>query len=308
MTGAAKRSIVVTGASGFVGRHVVAEALSRGHEVHAVMRAETRWPDRDRLTSWHVSDLRRGWPQGLSADSVVHLAGLAAVGPSFAHPQRYITENSAMMTTLGEAALAGAIRRRAVVVSTGGVYAGGGLEPLSEGSPLAATSPYVVSKLLVEQQADYYRRRGLDAVVVRPFNHIGPGQARGFLVPDLFAALGALPAGEPLATGNLTTRRDYTDVRDIARAYIDLVDADELDHTTYNVCTGSSLSGREILELLCQAMGRDVPELHDDPTRWRPTDLGEIVGSSERLREELGWSPRWDAATAISDFVAAAPR
>lgn len=307
MTAPRKRSVVVTGASGFVGRHVVAEALARGYAVHAVMRADTWWPDRERVASAHVADLREGWPQGLTADAVVHLAGLAAVGPSFSHPQRYITSNSAMMTAVGEAALAGAINGRVVVVSTGGVYGGSGDAPLTEDSPLAASSPYAVSKILVEQQADYYRRRGVDTVVARPFNHIGPGQAPGFLVPDLAEALRSLPEGEPLPTGDLTTRRDYTDVRDIADAYLDLIDAERLAHTTYNVSTGTSLSGHQILGLLSHALERDTPELIDDPARRRPTDSPEIIGSSARLRGELHWSPRRDAATAIADYVAGMP-
>ncbi|MDR2323365.1 MAG: NAD-dependent epimerase/dehydratase family protein [Microbacterium sp.] len=303
MTTVQKRSIVVTGASGFVGRHVIADALDRGYDVHAVMHADVSWPGRERLTSWHIADLREDWPDGLTADAAIHLAGLAAVGPSFAHPQRYITANSAMMTAVGEAAIAGAIRGRVVVVSTGGVYAGGGAVPLTEDSPLAASSPYAVSKILVEQQADYYRRRGVDAIVARPFNHIGPGQAPGFLVPDLRAALDALPADAPLAVGNLTTRRDYTDVRDIAHAYLDLIDATTLRNTTYNVSTGRSLSGAEILALLCETMGRDIPSLVADPDRWRPTDLPEVIGSSRRLHDELGWSPRRTPLTAIADFV-----
>ncbi|MCE4025697.1 NAD-dependent epimerase/dehydratase family protein [Microbacterium sp. Au-Mic1] len=304
MTTDAKRSIVVTGASGFVGRHVIAEALGRGHDVHGIARADASWPDRDRLSSWHVADLRDGWPAGLHADAVIHLAGLAAVGPSFAQPQQYITANSAMMTAVGEAALAGAIGGRILVVSTGGVYAGGGETPLTEDSPLAASSPYAVSKILVEQQADYYRRRGIDTVVARPFNHIGPGQAPGFLVPDLYTALRALPVGAPLSTGNLSTRRDYTDVRDIARAYLDLIDAESLQHTTYNVSSGASLSGLEILALVCEAIGHDLPDLVDDPARWRPTDLMEITGSSARLRDELGWAPQRTPRTAIKDFAA----
>ncbi|MFD6697519.1 MULTISPECIES: NAD-dependent epimerase/dehydratase family protein [unclassified Microbacterium] len=305
MTPSRRRSVVVTGASGFVGRHVVAEALARGFKVHGIGRAEQSWPDRKRLDSWHVTDLRDAWPEGLVVDAVIHLAGLAAVGPSFAHPQHYITANSSMMTTIGEAALAGAITGRILVVSTGGVYAGSGAAPLTEDSPLAASSPYAVSKMLVEHQADYYRRRGRDAVVARPFNHIGPGQAPGFVVPDLYAALRALPADAPLPTGNLSTRRDYTDVRDIAQAYLDLVTAESLQHTTYNVSTGSSLSGIEILELVCEAMGRRVPEIIADPERWRPTDAMEIIGSSERLRSERGWVPRHGPRSAIMDFVLA---
>jgi GDP-4-dehydro-6-deoxy-D-mannose reductase len=232
------------------------------------------------------------------------LAGLAAVGPSFTQPQRYLSVNSAIMTRMSEALLAERSAARMVVVSSGSVYAAP--EPdasVSETSPTVPGSPYAVAKLLVESQAGYYARRGLDTVVARPFNHIGPGQGPGFLVPDLTASLRALPQGDTLAVGNLAAARDYTDVRDVARAYLTLAFAPAHRHALYNVATGTAHTGLEVLDAIAHALGRPLPDLAVDPARLRPDDPARIVGDAARLRDEFDWHPTIDYRESISQYV-----
>lgn len=299
------RTLLITGVDGFVGGHLAAAAVSRGVEVHGVGRAEAV-PDRvaAQLASYASADLSRGWPSLPAVDGIVHLAGLAAVGPSFDRPQHYIEANSAIVTHMGEALMDAGYDGSLVVVSSGSVYAASGA-PIDEDGPVSASSPYAVSKLLVEHQAEYYRHRGLRTVVARPFNHIGPYQRPGFLVPDLYAKMAALGPGEELVAGNLTTRRDYLDVRDVVAAYLDLAAAPAWSHPVYNVCSGVSRSGLEMLEAVAAAMGRGIPPLAAR-AEARPTDAPEITGSSARLRDELGWAPRFDVATSVGDFVEAA--
>ncbi|WP_431235207.1 NAD-dependent epimerase/dehydratase family protein [Mycolicibacterium psychrotolerans] len=280
-------------------------ANAAGYLVRGVARTDAvPASTRELLTSVHVADLRKEWPEGLIGDAVVHLAGLAAVGPSFEQPQTYIEANSAMVTTLCEAHLrAEAVSTRILGISTGAVYRpppNG--EPLGEDADVVASSPYVVSKLLVERQFEYYRRRGLTTIVARPFNHIGPGQRSGFIVPDLVASLQASSSRDRLAVGNLATRRDYTDVRDVAGAYVRIVAADA-PHTVYNVASGKSVSGHDILEAICRTLGRPAPELVVDPARLRPTDALDITGDARRLQHDLGWSPTIPLESSIADFV-----
>ena len=202
--------LVISGASGFVGAHASRILVDAGYDVVPVSAAE--------------QDLTKGWPDLRGVDGILHLAGLATVGPSFDDPQRYIEVNSSMVTHLGESLLSlaadspGGASPRTLVVSSGALY-GPSESPLSEDSPLNLSSPYAVSKALVESQCLYYRNRGLDLVIARPFNHIGPGQGRGFIVPDLAAKLRALGPDADLVAGNLDSSRDYTDVRDVVRAY-----------------------------------------------------------------------------------------
>lgn len=297
--------LVVTGVDGFVGHHVARLAAEAGARVHGLSRAPQVSAElAASLESYHSVDLRTEWPGVLRPDAIIHLAGRAAVGPSFDNPQGYITDNSAMVTVMCEALLRQGNAPRIVGVSTGALYAPTSApDPLTEHSAVSCPSPYAVSKLLVEHQFAYYRARGLDTVIARPFNHIGPGQGPGFLVPDLMGRLRVLPADATLTAGDLTTARDYTDVRDIARAYLLLTAAITLQHGVYNVASGKAIQGAALLEALCAALGREVPEVEIDPAFVRPTDARLIVGSADRLRDELGWTPSYQLRETIVDAV-----
>ena len=302
------RRLVVTGVDGFVGRHLARIAAESGLEVFGISRSPEADADlRSVLARYTSVDLRREWPQGVPTDAaVVHLAGLAAVGPSFDRPQDYIDGNSAMVTNMCEALVSSGFTGRVVGVSTGAVYAQREDDlPRTERDPVACTSPYVVSKILVENQLAYYSRRGLRTVVARPFNHVGPGQGPGFLVPDLLRQLSATPPDRPLRVGNLATRRDYTDVRDVARAYITLATAPELTYDVYNVASGASHSGMEILEELSAAIGRPTPSIELNESLIRATDPPVIVGDASCLRSDTGWAPSVSFDKTIADTVAA---
>lgn len=305
------RTLVITGATGFVGTHLARIAASAGWRVVAVGRDSEPTSELSRVCDDYVGhDLTTSWPiPAGTADATVHLAGLAAVGRSFSQPQEYIQANSAMMTHMGEAMTSDAAPGRLIVVSSGAVYAPPlGDVKIDEEHAVEPTSPYAVAKILVETQARYYARRGLDVVVMRPFNHIGPGQGPGFLVPDLTAALATLPDGDTLEVGNLSSARDYTDVRDVAAAYLSVATAGSHRHGLYNVASGRSLTGQRILDLIADALDRPVPTLRVDPDRLRPDDPPAITGSAERIRREFGWHPTITPEESIRDFVDALER
>lgn len=303
----AVHSVTITGVDGFVGKHLAREAKNRGLSVIGVSRSrELATELRDVVDEFFQADLTEDFPTAALSDVVFHLAGLAAVGPSFHDPQSYISTNSSMVTHLCEA-----IRRqgsadpaRVIAVSTGAVYRPAPSPmPLTEASETWIPSPYVLSKRLVEQQIEYYRSLGIAAVVARPFNHIGPNQCPGFLVPDLWQRLQSIANGSSLTVGNLATRRDYTDVRDVVRAYVDLALRDELAHPIYNVCSGRSVSGQELLAELCAVAEIDVPVVQTNQDLARPNDADEIIGSHRRLTDETGWSPEITVRQSIEDFL-----
>lgn len=307
------RVLAITGVDGFVGRYVATAAVNRGATVIGIGRArELNETLAAQLGEYISTDLRKSWPLSQPVDAIVHLAGLSAVGPSFAEPQRYIEANSSIVTQLCEALLEHTplevgVRPRIVGVSTGAVYSSPrDNTAIDERTEVNPTSPYAVSKLLVEQQLRYYKNRGLDTVVARPFNHIGAGQGPGFLLPDLAGRLRNLPEGEALTVGDLTNARDFSHVADVADAYLDLAFAPELHHFIYNVASGSAVRGQELLELICEQLDRDVPELQVNPALIRPTDPKSIVGSAERLTADTGWRPRRSVHQAVAEFVAAA--
>lgn len=299
----AQKYITVTGVNGFVGKHLVRELHQNGAAIIGVGREPKADSEiKDLLSSYVVADLAQQWPETEAVDAVIHLAGLAAVGPSFEHPQDYLNLNSAMVTNMAEHYLHQASKPRLIVVSSGAVYGADQPMPLTESSAIDFNSPYTVSKVLVENQCAYYRKRGLDCVIARPFNHFGPGQMEGFLVPDVIAQL---KQGDKITVGNITTKRDYTDVRDVARAYRLLATIPNLYHQIYNVCSGTSRSGEEIVAAIRTAMSKPEAEVIVDQSKVRPTDAPDIYGDAGALKADAGWFPEIPLETTIKDCAKA---
>lgn len=300
-----KDKIVISGVNGFVGNHLARELNELGVSVVGVGQENDVNPAISEVVSeYHQANLVEGWPNITDAKAVIHLAGLAAVGPSYEKPQLYINANSSMVTNMCEYYIGKDSKPRIVIVSSGTVYDSNQDLPINEDGKIGFSSPYAVSKILNENQADYYRHRGLDCVVVRPFNHIGPGQARGFILPDFYERLSSLDENEKtIVTGNIETRRDYTDVRDIVKAYGMIALAKSLNHGVYNLCTGRSLSGVDVFNSLKKAMGREDIDHEIDQSLVRPSDIKDNVGDPSRIRNELGWAPTINIDQTVADFV-----
>jgi len=299
--------VLVTGVNGFVGQHLAKELSENGAEVIGVGGPRGATETSPYLSKYYVVDLMdRRATEDLDfseIDSVVHLAGLASVGPSFDDPMKYITTNMSLEANLFEVALKQNKKPRFLIVSTGGVYDPSTPLPLTEESKVTPSSPYAVSKLGQEQLAQYYNRRGFEVLIARPFNHIGPGQGLGFIVPDLTEQVLAIANGKSaeLKVGNLDAKRDYTDVRDIVCAYRLLLEKGH-DGETYNICSGVSRSGNELLSLITEAAGV-TPKIALDPAKMRPSDTPDIYGSHEKVTQATGWQPKIALEQTIKDAV-----
>lgn len=241
--------------------------------------------------------------------SIINLAGIANVQGSAGKGTLYNHINVAVHTVLYEECLKQNVSPLIIAVSSGAVYDSNQPMPLTEDSSLIPdenTNEYVISKKRAEDAIIAFNRRGLRCVVMRPFNHTGPGQLPGFLIPDLYEQLiSAADSNNQITVGNLKTKRDFTDVRDVARAYVDLALSapESISHDIYNVCSGISVSGEEILELLVQACGISRPEIRLDPKRIRNNEVMEIFGSAERLYSATKWMSNTPLQKTIEDFV-----
>lgn len=305
MTEATQKKIVVTGMNGFVGRHLVRDLASASHEVLGIGHKGKVDPNvKNLLSRYLLADLTEEWPVKEPTDCIIHLAGLAVVWESFDRPQDYINANSAMVTNMCEFYLkelkSDNPTPRIIIVSTGHVYDPSQPMPLTESAEYHYNSPYTISKVLVEHQAAYYRKRGLDVIVVRPFNHIGPEQTTGFLIPDIISQLAT---SNKVVVGNISTKRDYTDVRDIVRAYRLLAEAATLNYDTYNACTGVSYSGNEIIVQIKKILDKPTAIVETDQTKVRPTDTPDIFGDASRLRKDTGWTPEISLEQTLKDCV-----
>lgn len=303
-------SVIITGINGFVGEHVAREFKNHNLPVVGIGHHDTPSdnvsPLLDQYVPCDMLDEQRlhSSLDFKNARAVIHLAGLATVGQSFEQPKRYMVDNGAMAINLLQSALDHNFKGRTIIVSTGALYDPHQPLPLSEGASTTANSPYAVGKLFVEDVAGYYRSRGLDVVVARPFNHIGPGQGPGFILPDMYGQLLEARATGKIRVGNINTKRDYTDVRDIARAYGVIALASSLQYGLYNICSGRSLSGKELLAALQRELMIDELSIEVDQSKIRPNDILEITGDSSRLQQELNWKPEIPIEQTIADYIA----
>ncbi len=302
------QKVLVTGANGFVGQHLVKELSEHGLSVTGIggpQGASDKSPFVDEYLVIDLNDVEAVQAIDFSGiDGVIHLAGLAAVGPSFDDPMSYITTNIGIEINIIEAALAQNAKPKFLIVSSGSLYDAEASLPLTEASPTVPSSPYAVSKLGQEQMAQCYGLRDVHCVIARPFNHIGPGQNPGFIVPDIAQQLVAFEQGkaETLLVGNLDAQRDYTDVRDIVRAYRLLLEKGESGET-YNVCSGEPTSGHQLVLDLLAAAGTHVP-IKTDPDKMRPSDNPVIYGDNQKLVAATGWQPEIAIEITLADVMA----
>lgn len=291
--------VLVTGASGFVGRHLMQILRDSGHDAAGWSLGATA---SDVLDVDLTNPAQVGAHDLTTVDAVIHLAGLSQVSNSFDHPAEYVCRNASMEINLMEGLLRASSAARVLVVSTGAVYAGGhGL--ITEESPIRAANPYVVSKLAQEQLAHYYSERGLDVIIARPFNHIGPGQQRGFLVSDIACQIASLErsGGGTIIAGDLSTRRDFTDVRDVASAYLQLVTSGRR-RETYNVCSGVTRSGRDIVNSLLRLTDVSI-DVREDGSLRRPTETHETRAGNRKIRADTQWAPAIPLSATLSDTL-----
>jgi GDP-4-dehydro-6-deoxy-D-mannose reductase len=287
---------LVTGGRGFVGRHLERHLISSGDEVTAVD-LEHDVADVDEMA---------GVVRECAPEAIYHLAAISHVGESWDDPTEVMRVNA-----IGTAAVLAAARRESpaaavLVVSSAEVYgavAEGDL-PLDEDSPTRPASPYAASKLAAEAVAVQAALGfGQRVVIARPFNHFGPGQSPTFFIPALATRLveARRDGAGTVSVGNLTTRRDFTDVRDVVRAYRLLIEHGKPGRT-YVVASGVDRSMREVADALVGLVGGGI-ELVADPALMRPADVPVLRGSAARLTETTGWSPERGFEATLRDTL-----
>jgi GDP-4-dehydro-6-deoxy-D-mannose reductase len=287
---------LITGGKGFVGHWLAAHLKDHGDEV-AVIDIETDVADGAAIGRVMAD---------VAPDAVYHLAAMTHVGESWEHPGQVLRVN-----VLGTAEVLAAARSiggnpRVLVVSSAEVY---GVVtpaqlPLGEDTPTQPASPYAASKLAAEAVAfQAWRGYGQPVIVVRPFNHIGPGQSPNFFVPALAKRIveARRSGARSLPVGTLTTRRDFTDVRDVVAAYRLLVERG-VPGEVYNVCSGRDVAMSEVAAQLQELAGANLT-LETDPALVRPVDVPVLRGSAERLRAATGWEPHIPLATTLADVL-----
>ena len=285
--------ILVTGAQGFVGRHLLTQ-LGGG----------------PRAVDIDVADAKavaRAFAESAPA-AVVHLAALSSVGTSWEEAGETWRVNTVGTVNVLEAARTQAPDCRVLVASTGEVYGRARRVPTPEDEPLEPLSPYAASKAAAEVACDQARRAGLDVVIARAFQHEGPGRDERFAVGSWAAQIARAEeaGGGTVRVGDLSAKRDIIDVRDVCRAYELLLDR-SVPGGTYNVAGGHAVEMREVLELLVGLAEAPI-EVEPDPARSRPADLPLVCGDASRLQDATGWEPMIPLEQTLADTLDAARR
>jgi GDP-4-dehydro-6-deoxy-D-mannose reductase len=286
----------VTGGHGFVGPWLVRHLEEQGDDVVAP------GPDVD------VTDAE-GLARALAAarpDAVYHLAALASVAQSWDNPAATFEVNATGTLHLLEAARRLQPNPRVLLVCSAEVY--GSVEPdrlpITEETPLRPVTPYAASKVAAEFLGlQAHLGHGLPVVRVRAFNHVGPSQAGAFVVSDLARRIAEAErdGAKVLRVGNLSPRRDFTDVRDVVRAYRLLVERGVVGEV-YNVCSGHAIAIEELAHRLLRLAGTDLV-IESDPELFRPVDVPVLLGDATRIRDHVGWEPTIPLDDTLNDVL-----
>jgi GDP-4-dehydro-6-deoxy-D-mannose reductase len=305
----ARMRALITGSSGFVGRHL-STYLQR--ETDWQLYGVSRQALSDEPIETVVADLAQAGEVGdllerLRPEVIFHLAGQASVAVSFQDPVQTLQNNLLAQVYLLEAIRAARLDPVVVVAGSNEIYGrvGPAELPTSEAAALRPASPYAVSKVAQDMLGlQYHLSYGLRVLRMRPFNHIGPGQDERFVVPGFAHQIALIEAGlqEPvIRVGNLQARRDFTDVRDIVRAYHLAATCGEPGEA-YNLGSGRSLAIGELLELLLAQSSTPI-SVEVDPARVRPVDVPEMICDATRFRERTGWQPEIPIEQTLRDVL-----
>lgn len=299
--------VLVTGAAGFAGSHLL-EHLAPQAQLVAWSRSDPpaglahlgRWQRVDLLDREAVREAL----SDIAPAAVFHCAGVPQVAQSF-HQSTHVLRGNVLATHI----LLDELRRlahgaRVLVTGSATVYAASDT-PVDEGARLAPASPYALSKLAQEARAlRALREDGLEVVVARSFNHTGPRQTADFAAPSFARQVALIERGALapiIRVGNLEAIRDFSDVRDVVRAYRLLAERGASGRI-YNVASGVGRTIRSVLDGLV-ARCRVAVEVELEPTRLRPSDTPALVGDSTRLRHDTGWEPEFSFDRTLDDLL-----
>ncbi|MBN1528777.1 MAG: GDP-mannose 4,6-dehydratase [Thermoleophilaceae bacterium] len=289
------RGTFVTGGGGFAGRHLLERLEREGRAAAAPRHAELDLRD---------AAATRAAVAAAEPGVVYHLAAEASVSRSWEAPAEVLLANTEMTVNVLEAVRLEAPDAVVVLTGSGEIYGPPPSLPVEEDAPLRPQNPYAVSKaacdLICGQYADAH---GMRVVRLRAFNHAGPGQSDEYVVGTLTRQVAeAEAAGSDTAVlrvGNTQSRRDFTDVRDVVRAY---VAAAELPAGAYNVCSGTSVSVERLIELIREAATIEVRH-ETDPARVRAREVEDVRGSAARLHSLTGWMPEIPLQRMVADAL-----
>jgi GDP-4-dehydro-6-deoxy-D-mannose reductase len=302
---------LITGISGFVGKYMAAYLELQGFEVYGTSNQEINYTKNNIIYNNLANELEIiHLLEKIKPDHIYHLAGQSNVKNSWKNSTDTILINVNLTINLLEAARKSSIANTVKILTVGSSEEYGKIYdsqiPIKEDIAIHPLNPYGISKAAVSFFAKQYNNAyGLKVLHARPFNHIGPGQRLGFVVPDFSSQIIEIEKeGQEkiINVGNLEAQRDFTDVRDIVRAYYLLLYTANSFGDVYNVCSGTPISMRTILQKLISLSNQNI-ELRVDPNKMRPLDVPLYFGDNRKIKELTGWEPKFQIDDTLLDVL-----
>ena len=298
--------VLVTGSEGFVGRQLCGYLTAQGYEVRG---CDVLVPPEDAARRvcnvQHLEEVEKLLAWCGPADFVVHLAAITFVPEAGRDPAGVMDINLSGTIHLAEAVRTHWPDARFLFVSSSEIYGPPASLPITEGHAVNPQNPYAISKAAADQYCRYaHKQLGLDAVVLRPFNHSGPGQSDRFALSSFARQIAAMERGEGealLRVGNLNVKRDFTHVHDILRAYEAAMHGGVAGEA-YNLCSGLAHSLQAAVEELLRLAHVDAA-IEPDAERVRETDTPEVYGSHAKFHEATGWEPKLSFGQLLADLL-----
>ncbi len=306
--------VLITGAGGFVGQHLIQYIQSLGTD--AILHGSVFSEAQDVATGvkYRQVDLRDynavlTWFDTVKPDLIYHLAGQSSASKALNAVWQTIETNIKIQLNIFQACIELAIKPRILSFSSGDMYTGGASDsskmPVNESSELRPGNPYALSKATMDLMGlQYYLSHQLPVIRVRPFNHTGPHQKTSFVAPDFALQIAKIEASlqEPvMRVGNLEGKRDFTDVRDIVRAYVLLAEKGEPGEA-YNVSSNQAYSIQYLLDTLLSYTDANIT-VEIDRARFRPVDVPIVQGDNTRLVQLTGWQPAIGFEQTLHDLL-----
>lgn len=300
--------VLITGIGGFVGRYLADYCVSKGDEVYGLERTKSHI-DGAKIYGCDIinASLLAEIVKEVRPEQIYHLAAISFVPAANKNPKLTYDINFYGTFNLYEAVKNSGLNPKILFIGSSDVY--GKVDkknlPLKESAPLNPASVYAVSKAASEILSGYYSSAGLlNIIIVRPFNHTGPGQSPEFVCPSFARQISEIERGtrEPiLEVGNLDAKRDFSDVRDVVRAYWMLMNSG-VSSGVFNVCSGKAVSMKEMLDILLSMSKMEI-KVNQDPARLRPSDTPLLYGDSAKLTSITGWKPTIPIEKTIEDIL-----
>lgn len=299
-----KKKLLIFGIGGFVGSYLAREFQEHGYKVYGSDIAAKEIDGVDfRQANLLEAESVDSLVADIQPDMIINLAAISSVGASWGIPQTTVSVNVIGALNVMEAARKVTTNPKVMFIGSSEEYEESS-ELISEQTPLNANNPYGISKMAQERFAEVYRERyGMLVYCVRPFNHTGIGQKDSFVLPSFCKQVAEIEkSGKPgiIRVGNLAVERDFSDVRDIVRAYRMIIESDDCTKI-YNVGSGEAYSLSELLEYIVSLSSQKI-DIEVDTERFRPVDTPRICCDNSYINSELGWKTEYSIFETLKEM------